>query len=107
MAWHYETSPLNGGAPGDAYRSVFNGSGKREAENLAREAIQNSVDAASDPSRSVRVDFRFRQLRGSQRVAFEKAASLESIRERAAVLGLPATHALMGGGGGAASQTAV
>ncbi len=98
MNWDYEKSPPNGGAPGDAYRSVFNGSGKNAAESLAREAIQNSVDAASEPGEAVRVDFRFRRLRDDQREDFEEAASLEDIRERVHKLGLPEKHALMGGG---------
>lgn len=94
MSWNYEKSPLNGGAPGDAYKSVFNGSGKREAENLAREAIQNSVDAANARGGSVRVDFRFRRLDATDRNAFETAASLGDIREREPVLGLPKANAL-------------
>lgn len=94
MNWHYEKSPLNGGAPGDAYKSVFNGSGKREAENLAREAIQNSVDAADDPSGNVRVDFRFRRLEDAERTAFDVAASLDDIRGRESVLGLSSINAL-------------
>lgn len=94
MNWHYEKSPLNGGAPGDAYKSVFNGSGKRGAEILAREAIQNSVDAASEPGGNVRVDFRFRRLSAEERADFEAAASLGDICEREPQLGLPKDNVL-------------
>ena len=76
MNWHYEKLPLNGGAPGAAYRSIFIGSGKVRAANLAREAIQNSVDAAKDSEVSVRVDFRFRRLEGSARKEFMNACAL-------------------------------
>lgn len=93
MSWHYEKAPLNGGAPGDAYKSVFNGSGKNEAANLAREAIQNSVDAAADPGGSVRVDFRFRRVQGEARRAFETATSLTDIALREPALGLPKSNA--------------
>ena len=88
MSWHYEKAPLNGGAPGDAYKSVFNGSGKNEAANLAREAIQNSVDAAADPGGSVRVDFRFRRVQDGERRAFETATSLTDIALRVVVGGV-------------------
>ena len=43
--WYYEEEPVNGGAGGEVFRSIFNGSGVEAAERLAREALQNSVDA--------------------------------------------------------------
>ena len=46
MSWIYEPVGPNGGAEGEAYRIVFNGSGFDAAERVAREAIQNSVHAA-------------------------------------------------------------
>ena len=73
MNWEYEKTPLNGGAPGDAFKSIFNGSGKNHAETMAREAIQNSVDAALEPMSAVEIDFRFVTLRTADRLAFEKA----------------------------------
>jgi hypothetical protein len=88
MVWAYEKTPLNGGAPGDAFKSIFNGSGKNQAETLAREAIQNSVDAAADAGTSVVVDFRFVSLSGNKRRAFEKAADLSEIAKRRDGLGL-------------------
>lgn len=92
--WHYEEAPLNGGAPGDAYKSVFNGSGMKQAAVLAREAIQNSVDAAQDPDEPVRVDFRFRRLEGAERRDFETAAGLDEMLAREPDLGLPASNIL-------------
>ena len=92
--WHYEEAPLNGGAPGDAYKSVFNGSGMKQAAVLAREAIQNSVDAARTPEEPVRVDFRFHRLEGAERDRFEAAAGLGEMRAREPDLGLPAANAL-------------
>ena len=88
MKWQYEETPLNGGAPGDAYKSIFNGSGKKPAETLAREAIQNSVDAAIEPNTTVRVDFRFVSLNDADRKAFQKAASLSDMETRSEGLGL-------------------
>ena len=88
MAWAYEKTPLNGGAPGDAYKSIFNGSGKNQAETMAREAIQNSVDAANEPNVSVVVDFRFISLEDKQRRIFENAAGLRDIAKRRGGLGL-------------------
>lgn len=94
MGWVYEETPPNGGAPGDAFKSIFNGAGKGAAETLAREAIQNSVDAAKDPSASVRVEMRFARLTGEERRSFEAAASIEDMRPRVQKLGLYQSNAL-------------
>lgn len=94
MKWEYEETPLNGGAPGNAFQSIFNGSGKKPAETLAREAIQNSVDAATEPNATVQVDFRFSVLEGSARRAFEDAAALSEMSKRASGLGLMHGNAL-------------
>lgn len=95
MIWQYEETPLNGGAPGDAFKSIFNGSGKSHAETLAREAIQNSVDAAATSGTSVRVDFRFARVEGQDRERFEDAASLSELRAREPGLGLLRGNALV------------
>lgn len=60
MNWHYEEADPNVGAPGDACKSSFDGSGKRPAATLARQAIQNSVYAANDPDGAVRVGRSYR-----------------------------------------------
>lgn len=95
MIWQYEKTPLNGGAPGDAFKSIFNGSGKSHAETLAREAIQNSVDAATKSGSSVRVDFRFARVDGEARESIEEAAGLSEMRAREPGLGLLRGNALV------------
>lgn len=94
MSWHYEVVGPNGGAGGDAYKSVFNGAGKDPAATLAREAVQNSVDAATDLSGSVRVDFRFAKLAGADRRHFLEAASLGDMTPRLEHLGLVSQNCL-------------
>ena len=88
MSWSYEPVGPNGGAGGDAYKSVFNGAGKDPAATLAREAVQNSVDAATDPFGSVRVDFRFSKLAKKERDRFFAAAGLAQMSPRLEHLGL-------------------
>lgn len=92
--WIYEERPLNGGAGGEAFRIVFNGSGMEPAATLAREAIQNSVDASLVPASEVEVDFRIRELIGDERAAFEAATNLDEIARRTDYLDLPRGHAL-------------
>lgn len=90
--WVYEDEPLNGGAGGEAFRIVFNGAGIDAAVLLAREAVQNSVDAAAEPGREIEVRFEERMLVNDERRRFEAAARLEDIGRRADVLQLPATN---------------
>jgi len=92
--WNYEKKPLNGGAGGEAFRIVFNGAGMEPAAMLAREAIQNSVDAALNRQGEVGVVFELRELHGEEREHFEKAVALSDLRERAELLELPAGNAL-------------
>lgn len=92
--WYYEKLTAMGGAGGDAYKSVFNGTGTDPASTLAREAVQNSVDAARDPSGSVRVDFRFRRLAGDDRERFLRAAGLDEMATKVDRLGLFAHNCL-------------
>jgi hypothetical protein len=93
MNWTYERTSPNLGVSGDAFRQVFNGNGIDQAEQLAREAIQNSVDASSGDG-AVEVVFRKERFRGSARDAFAKTIDLETIRTRADVLKLPSENAL-------------
>lgn len=79
MKWEYEESPPNGGAGGDAFKSTFNGAGKKPAAILAREAVQNSVDAGVDRAAEVRVDFRFRKLSGEERSEFLETAGINEM----------------------------
>lgn len=94
MHWHYEEVGPNGGAGGDAYKSVFNGTGKDPAATLAREAVQNSVDAAIDPTHSVRLDFRFARLENDERNRFFANAGLNEMVERQEKLGLISSNCL-------------
>lgn len=90
---------MNGGAPGDAYRSIFSGSGQTAGERLAREAIQNSVDAArpiEGEIDEVRVDFRFVRREGQEKSDFFNVAELEAMQHRMSLLGLESENVLLG-----------
>jgi hypothetical protein len=62
-----------GGAAGEAYANTLKSPGMRPEHVLAREAIQNSVDAAIEGEK-VRVCFRHLLLNGSSKIAFVEAA---------------------------------
>lgn len=85
--WHYEEEPLNGGAGGEVFRSIFNGSGADAATRLAREAIQNSVDASA-PGKMALVTLQLHSYSGEQRAALWQAAGLEVFAKRKEVIGL-------------------
>lgn len=55
--WVFERTPEMGGATGGAFTNPLLGTGMEPAAVLAREAIQNSVDAREE-GKKVRVDFR-------------------------------------------------
>jgi hypothetical protein len=63
--WIYEPTPPMGGATGGAYANTISGTGMELGAVLAREAIQNSVDAADGDDTRVRVRFEARELRGA------------------------------------------
>ena len=98
MHWVYQPIDPNGGAGGEVYRTVFNGSGFEAAELLAREAVQNSVDAAArleDGSWSKpEISLQLVELHGDDRDKFWKAAHLDELADRKGVLGLPEGNAL-------------
>lgn len=73
-----------GGAAGEAYANTLKSPGMQPEHVLAREAIQNSVDAAVGGK--VRVCFRQRQLTGAAKRTFATAADLAGIAERVNVL---------------------
>jgi len=91
--WHYEDEPVNGGAGGEVFKSIFNGSGIDAAERLAREALQNSVDAAR-PETPPKVTLQMKAYSGSALDVFWSTACLDDIAERADALGLHAGNAL-------------
>lgn len=91
--WYYEDEPVNGGAGGEVFKSIFNGSGVDAAERLAREALQNSVDAARE-GETPRVTLQMRAYSGAALSRFWTAAGLNQLASREASLGLHQGNAL-------------
>lgn len=85
--WVFENNPRMGGATGEAFTNTLASSGMAPASVLAREAIQNSVDARAEEDSKVRVDFVARRLTGKAKSAFVSAARLTEIAARADGLG--------------------
>ncbi|TIL38586.1 hypothetical protein [Mesorhizobium sp.] len=85
--WAFEPNPRMGGAVGEAYTNTLASSGMHPAAVVAREAIQNSVDARAEENQKVSVDFVTRVLAGLEKKAFAKTAGLTAIRKRAEHLG--------------------
>jgi hypothetical protein len=83
-----------GGATGGAYANTISGTGMELGAVLAREAIQNSVDAAAGDDIRVRVRFEVRELRGAAKREFVTAAGLSAMRSRLSVLKLPPINCL-------------
>lgn len=88
MNWYFERQGSMGGAGGEAFKSVFNGTGRDPAATLAREAVQNSVDAALDENETVEVQFNFRQLTGDDKAKLFQDAGLNEMVDRRDRLGL-------------------
>ena len=86
MSWIFERSGPMGGAAGEAYANTLKSPGMPPAHVLAREAIQNSVDAGN--SAKVLVRFRATEVSASVKKNFVAAAGLAGIAERASVLQL-------------------
>ncbi len=82
MSWVFQESDPMGGAAGEAYANTLKSPGMQPAHVLAREAIQNSVDAGIE-GRKVRVCFRHVQLTGVAKERFLAAAGLDDIAARA------------------------
>ncbi|WP_326914462.1 hypothetical protein [Sphingopyxis chilensis] len=77
-----------GGAAGEAFTNTLASSGMPPAAVLAREAIQNSVDAKAEEGAKVAVDFVARSLAGKAKADFVEAAGLHALVDRAPVLDL-------------------
>lgn len=92
--WIYQPIDPNGGAGGAAYHQIFNGSGFEAAELLAREAVQNSVDASTPEGNGARISFRKVALTGDAKADFHAAAGLDDLVERVDELGLPEDNVL-------------
>ncbi|MEI6761940.1 MAG: hypothetical protein WCO22_15980 [Betaproteobacteria bacterium] len=86
MSWIFEKSGPMGGAAGEAYANTLKSPGMPPAHVLAREAIQNSVDAGNGSK--VAVKFRATNLVNSAKKGFIDAAGLADIAERAEALQL-------------------
>jgi len=82
-----------GGAAGEAYANTLKSPGMHPEHVLAREAIQNSVDAELE-GQKVRVCFRHKRLINSAKTAFIEAAGLSNLAARADALELPAPNCL-------------
>jgi len=67
-----------GGPSGEAYRTTMNASGFTKEQALAREAIQNSVDAHDDSGDTVSVTFKARDLQGGELEALDSILGLTS-----------------------------
>lgn len=90
MSWIFHESDPMGGAAGEAYANTLKSPGMLQEHVLAREAIQNSVDAGVGAPK-VTVRFRRRALTGSSKAAFAAAAGLaeQASRVRALELAIP------------------
>jgi hypothetical protein len=93
MTWVFQESDPMGGAAGEAYANTLKSPGMQPEHVLAREAIQNSVDAGIDGGK-VRVCFRLTKLIGAAKSAFVDSAGLNSIAARAAELELASPNCL-------------
>lgn len=74
--WVFERTPEMGGATGGAFTNPLLGTGMEPAAVLAREAIQNSVDAGR-AGEKVRVEFRRVTLSGSRKSDFVNSLGLD------------------------------
>lgn len=85
--WVFENTPPMGGATGEAFTNTLASSGMAPASVLAREAIQNSVDAHAEGEQKVRVEFVAKAITGKAKTAFVSASGLAGIAARADKLG--------------------
>lgn len=93
MGWIFQESDPMGGAAGEAYANTLKSPGMPPEHVLAREAIQNSVDAGLNGGK-VMVRFRGTAVTGAAKAAFVAAAGLEDIAVRADQLELAGPNCL-------------
>lgn len=93
MTWVFQESDPMGGAAGEAYANTLKSPGMPPEHVLAREAIQNSVDAGIDGAK-VLVRFRATAITGAAKAAFVAAAGLDGIAVRADQLELASPNCL-------------
>ena len=92
MRWFFHASDPMGGAAGEAYANTLKSPGMHPEHVLAREAIQNSVDAGFGSK--VAVHFRASAITGAKKKTFVKHAGLGDIAARAKALELAGPNCL-------------
>lgn len=85
MQWLFHSSDPMGGAAGEAFANTLKSPGMIPEHVLAREAIQNSVDAGNEGAK-VEVRFRASVIKGTKKTAFVEAADLSRIAKRSEAL---------------------
>lgn len=93
MSWVFEESNPMGGAAGEAYANTLRSQGMHPEHVLAREAIQNSVDAGINGGK-VLVRFRRKRITGASKAEFIASADLHRIAARVEMLALPKPNCL-------------
>lgn len=88
MGWVFDDGGPMGYATGEAYANTLKSAGMEPEHVLAREAIQNSVDAGIEGAK-VGVKFRAASLINTAKRDFVAAAGLVDIAARASLLDLP------------------
>lgn len=95
-SWTFEPVGPMGGATGNAFADVLQAAGIIPEAELAREAIQNSCDAARDGERRVRVVFRIVTLEGDLKERFVTQLCLrQGIGERIGSVSLARDNCLV------------
>lgn len=94
MSWVFQPRDPMGGAAGEAYANTLKSPGMPPAHSLAREAIQNSVDAGLPGISKVLVKFRAAVMAGSDKTRFVRAAHLKDVAARMSVLELAGLNCL-------------
>lgn len=93
MKWLFHASDPMGGAAGEAFANTLKSPGMPQEHVLAREAIQNSVDAGNGAK--VEVRFRATNVKNAKKTAFVQAADLARIADRAKELELAVPNCLL------------
>ncbi|TAX97702.1 hypothetical protein ELH94_14840 [Rhizobium leguminosarum] len=86
VSWSFEYNPPMGGAAGEAFTNTLASSGMHPAAVLAREAIQNSVDARSKGEAKVGVRFLAKSLVRAEKAQFIAVSGLGTVKSRANAL---------------------
>lgn len=95
LEWTFEPVGPMGGATGDAFVNTLQAGGIPPEAALAREAVQNSCDAAKGHGHRVRVVFRIVTLEDDARVQLiEQLALRKGIEERIGALNLAPNNCL-------------